>query len=33
MDNLIRTWGASIATSMGLPEGSYAEAFQRIETG
>ena len=33
MDNLIRQWGAGIAKSVGLPEGSYAEAFQRIETG
>jgi LmbE family N-acetylglucosaminyl deacetylase len=33
MDNLIRQWGAGIAKGGGLPEGSYAEAFQRIETG
>jgi LmbE family N-acetylglucosaminyl deacetylase len=33
MDNLLRQWGAGIAKSVGLPEGSYAEAFQRIETG
>lgn len=33
MDNLIRQWGASLAQNVGLPEGSYAEAFQRIETG
>jgi LmbE family N-acetylglucosaminyl deacetylase len=32
IDNLIREWGASIAKAAGLPEGSYAEAFQRIET-
>lgn len=32
MDNLIRQWGASLAQNVGLPEGSYAEAFQRIET-
>jgi len=32
IDNLIRQWGASIAKSVGLPEGSYAEAFMRIET-
>ena len=32
IDNLIRQWGASIAQGVGLPEGSYAEAFQRIET-
>jgi LmbE family N-acetylglucosaminyl deacetylase len=32
MDNLIRQWAASIAKSVGLPEGAYAEAFQRIET-
>jgi LmbE family N-acetylglucosaminyl deacetylase len=33
MDNLIRQWGAAVAAGVGLPEGSYAEAFQRIETG
>jgi LmbE family N-acetylglucosaminyl deacetylase len=32
MDNLIRQWGAGVAKSGGLPEDSYAEAFQRIET-
>jgi LmbE family N-acetylglucosaminyl deacetylase len=32
MDNLIRQWGAATAKGLGLPEGSYAEAFQRIET-
>src|SRR5438270_568829 len=31
-DNLIRQWGAATAKAQGLPEGSYAEAFQRIET-
>jgi LmbE family N-acetylglucosaminyl deacetylase len=33
MDNLLRQWGAGIAKAAGLPEGSYAEGFQRIETG
>jgi LmbE family N-acetylglucosaminyl deacetylase len=32
IDTLIREWGAGIARGVGLPEGSYAEAFQRIET-
>jgi LmbE family N-acetylglucosaminyl deacetylase len=32
LDHLLRQWGAGIAKSVGLPEGSYAEAFQRIET-
>ncbi|MEY2451359.1 MAG: hypothetical protein QOD92_933 [Acidimicrobiaceae bacterium] len=32
MDNLIRQWGAAVAKSVGLPEGSSAEAFQRIDT-
>jgi LmbE family N-acetylglucosaminyl deacetylase len=33
MDTLIRQWGAGIAKVAGLPEGSYAEGFQRIDTG
>ena len=32
MDELLRNWGASIAKSVGLPDGTYAEAFQRIDT-
>jgi LmbE family N-acetylglucosaminyl deacetylase len=32
IDKLIRDWGASVGKSRGLPEGSYAEAFQRVET-
>jgi LmbE family N-acetylglucosaminyl deacetylase len=32
IDNLIRQWAAGNAKAAGLPEGSYAEAFQRIET-
>lgn len=32
IDTLIRQWSASVATDVGLPEGSYAEAFQRVET-
>jgi len=33
MDELIRGWGAVNARSAGLPEGSYAEAFQVVATG
>ena len=29
---LITEWGATIAATAGLPHGSYAEGFQRIET-
>ncbi|HEV3226709.1 MAG TPA: PIG-L deacetylase family protein [Acidimicrobiales bacterium] len=32
MDTLIRTWGAAVAKTVGLPDGSYAEAFQRVDT-
>jgi LmbE family N-acetylglucosaminyl deacetylase len=32
IETLIRTWAAGTATSMGLPEGRYAEAFHRIDT-
>ena len=31
MDPLIRTWGAAVAQSVGLPEGHLAEAFVRID--
>jgi LmbE family N-acetylglucosaminyl deacetylase len=33
MDNLLRQWGAGVAARMGLPDGSYAEGFQRLATG
>jgi len=33
MDQLLRQWGAANAASVGLPEGAFAEVFQRIETG
>jgi hypothetical protein len=29
---LITDWGAAVAAMAGLPNGSYAEGFQRIET-
>ncbi|MEY2404929.1 MAG: hypothetical protein QOD38_2480 [Acidimicrobiaceae bacterium] len=32
IDNLIRQWGASVAKGLGLSEGAFAEAFQRIDT-
>jgi LmbE family N-acetylglucosaminyl deacetylase len=32
MPKLITDWGATIAATAGLPAGSYAEGFQRIET-
>src|SRR3954447_10489041 len=32
MDTLLRSWGAATATQVGLPEGAYAEAFQRVAT-
>lgn len=33
MDNLLRQWGAGVASRMGLSERSYAEGFQRLATG
>ena len=32
MPKLITDWGATVAAMAGLPAGSYAEGFQRIET-
>lgn len=32
LDELIRTWGASIAQAAGMPAGRVAEGFQRIDT-
>jgi len=33
MDTLLRQWGAGVAARMELPDGSYAEGFQRLATG
>src|SRR4051812_17082042 len=33
MDNLLRQWATGVAQRFGLPEGSYAEGFQRLATG
>jgi LmbE family N-acetylglucosaminyl deacetylase len=32
LDELIRGWGAFVAQTAGLPEGSYAEGYQRVAT-
>ena len=33
LDGRMRAWGQAVATAGGLPEGRYAEAFRRVQTG